>query len=69
MVLSIGIAIDANIIIFERIKDEMRKGKSLKEAVSEGFDQSFSAIWDANLTGLIVSIILFIFGINMIKGF
>jgi len=69
LVLSIGIAIDANIIIFERIKDEMRKGKSLRDAVSEWFDRSFSAIWDANLTWLIVSIILFIFGINMIKWF
>lgn len=69
LVLSIGIAIDANIIIFERIKDELRKGKSLREAVSQWFDKSFSAIWDANLTGLIVSIILFIFGINLIKWF
>jgi len=67
LVLSIGIAIDANILIFERIKDELRKGESRKEAQRIGFDKSFSAIWDANITGLIVAVILFVFGINMIK--
>ena len=69
LVLSLGIAIDANILIFERIKDELRKKKKLRDAVEDGFTQSFSAIWDANLTWLIVSLILFIFGINMIKWF
>ena len=69
LVLSLGIAIDANILIFERIKDEMRKKKKLRDAVEEGFSQSFSAIWDANITWFIVALILFIFGINMIKWF
>jgi len=69
LVLSIGIAIDANILIFERVKVELRKWESIIEAVRIGFNKSFSAIWDANITGLIVAIILFIFGINMIKGF
>lgn len=69
LVLSIGIAIDANILIFERVKDEIKKWEDLREAVRIGFDKSFSAIWDANITGLIVAGILFIFGINMIKGF
>ncbi len=69
LVLSLGIAIDANILIFERIKDELRKKKKLRDAVEDGFIQSFSAIWDANLTWFIVALILFIFGINMIKGF
>ena len=69
LVLSIGIAIDANILIFERIKDEFRKGQSIRDAQTIGFEKSFSAIWDANITGLIVATILFIFGINMIKGF
>lgn len=69
LVLSIGIAIDANILIFERVKDELRKGEDLRESVRVWFSKSFSAIWDANVTGLIVAIILFIFGINMIKGF
>lgn len=69
LVLSIGIAIDANILIFERVKDELRKWEDIPEAQRIGFDKSFSAIWDANLTGLIVALILFIFGINIIKGF
>ena len=69
LVLSIGIAIDANILIFERMKDEIRKGKTLREAQRIWFDKSFSAIWDANITGLIVAIILFIFWINLIKWF
>lgn len=69
LVLSIGIAIDANILIFERVKDELKKGENLRDAQRIGFEKSFSAIWDANITGLIVAGILFIFGINMIKGF
>ena len=62
-------AIDANILIFERVRDELRQGKKLSQAVKLGFRESFSAIWDSNITGLIVALILFIFGINMIKGF
>ncbi len=69
LVLSIGIAVDANIIIFERVKDELRRENNKEDALNDGFEKSFSAIWDANITGLIVSVILFIFGINMIKGF
>jgi len=69
LVLSIGIAIDANILIFERVKDELRKWQKLQDAVRDWFSKSFSAIWDANVTGLIVAIILFIFGINLIKWF
>ena len=69
LVLSIGIAIDANILIFERVKDELRKWEDIRESQRIGFDKSFSAIWDANLTGLIVALILFIFGINIIKWF
>ncbi len=69
LVLSIGIAIDANILIFERVKDELRKWEDMREAVRIWFQKSFSAIWDANVTWLIVALILFIFGINMIKWF
>lgn len=69
LVLSIGMAIDANILIFERIKDEIKKGEKFDKALKEGFSKSFSAIWDSNLTGLIVALILFIFGINLIKWF
>ena len=69
LVLSLGMAIDANILIFERTKDELRAGKKLKDAVRDGFKHSFTAIWDSHITGFIVACILFIFGINMIKGF
>jgi len=69
LVLSIGIAIDANILIFERVKDELRQGSTIRESVKIWFEKSFSAIWDANITGLIVALILFVFGINLIKGF
>ncbi len=69
LVLSLGIAIDANILIFERIKDELKKGQNIISAQRKGFEKSFSAIWDANITGFIVALILFIFWINMIKGF
>jgi preprotein translocase subunit SecD len=62
-------AIDANILIFERIKVEIAKGKKLRDATAIGFKQSWSAIWDSNFTGFIVAMILFIFGVNLIKGF
>jgi preprotein translocase subunit SecD len=54
-------AIDANILIFERIKDELRDGAKMDNALKLGFEQSFSAIWDGHITGLIVAFILFIF--------
>ncbi|MFA5917723.1 MAG: protein translocase subunit SecD [Candidatus Gracilibacteria bacterium] len=69
LILSIGMAIDANILIFERTKDELRNGKHLKEALEIGFKKSFSAIFDTHITGLLTALILFVFGINMIKGF
>lgn len=69
LILSLGMAIDANILIFERIKDEIKKQAKLKTAITRWFDSSWSAIWDSNLTGLIVSMILYIFGINIIKWF
>jgi preprotein translocase subunit SecD len=69
LILSVGMAIDANILIFERIKDELKNWKSLKEATPIWFKKSWSAIWDSNVTGFVVALILFIFGINMIKGF
>ncbi|MCP4522660.1 MAG: protein translocase subunit SecD [Candidatus Gracilibacteria bacterium] len=69
LILSIGMAIDANILIFERIKVEIKKGKSLHDASAIGFKKSWTAIWDSNFTGFIVALILFIFGINLIKGF
>ena len=69
LILSIGIAIDANILIFERIKDELIKWKDLESATTIWFKKSWTAIWDSNFTWLIVALILFIFWINLIKGF
>ncbi len=69
LILSIGIAIDANILIFERIRDEIKLGKNLNDSVIIWFKKSWSAIWDSNITGFIVAVILFIFGINLIKWF
>lgn len=69
LILSIGMAIDANILIFERIKAELKNWKHTNEALEIWFKNSWSAIWDSNITGLLVAIILFVFGINMIKWF
>lgn len=68
-ILSVWMAIDANVLIFERLKEALIEWKKTNEAIKEWFDKSFSAIWDSNITWIIVSIILFIFGINMIKWF
>lgn len=69
MLLGIGMAVDASIISFERIKDELKIGKNLKEAVKLGNKESLSSIIDANITTMIVAIILFIFGLSSVKGF
>ena len=69
IVLALAIAVDANVLIYERIKEEIRMGKFLKEAVQEGYEKAFSAIFDANLTSLITGVILLIFGTGPIRGF
>lgn len=69
MVLGIGMAVDANVITFERIKEELYKGRSLKGAFVNGNEMSFGAILDANITTLIVAVILFILGESSVKGF
>ena len=69
IILTVGMAVDANIIIFERIKEEFKKGSSLKLSVKEGFGRAFSAILDANITTAIVCLILMYFGTGPIKGF
>lgn len=69
LLLGVGMAVDSNVITFARIKDELRKGKSLPAAFKAGSKSSFSAIVDSNLTTLIVAIIMFIFGESSIKGF
>ncbi len=69
IVLTIGMAVDANVIIFERIREELRAGKSLKVAVDDGFQNSYSAIIDANVTTILTAIVLAYFGLGPIKGF
>lgn len=69
LILSVGMAVDANIIIFERIKDELRSGKRLRAAIDAGFTRAFRAIVDANVTTLITAAVLFYFGTGPIRGF
>ena len=69
IVLSIGMAVDANVIIFERIKEEMRAGKTVRASVESGFKRAFSAILDSNITTIIAGLVLMIFGAGTIKGF
>ncbi len=69
IVLTMGMAVDANVIIFERIKEELREGKSLLMSIADGFKHSYSAIIDANVTTLLTAIILAYFGMGPIKGF
>ncbi|MTI79764.1 MAG: protein translocase subunit SecD [Firmicutes bacterium] len=68
-ILSLGIAVDANIIIFERIKEELRNEKSLRSAIDSGFRRAFVAVVDSNVTTLIATIVLYYFGTSMVKGF
>ena len=68
-VLSLGMAVDANVLVFERMKEEFRSGKSSRDAATEGFTRAWGAIRDGNVTGLISAVILFWFGTAMIKGF
>lgn len=69
VILSIGMAIDANILIFSRMREELRGGKSFAQSVEDGFNRAWPAIRDGNLTTLIVAVILFSFGTSFIKGF
>ncbi|MBQ9637713.1 MAG: protein translocase subunit SecDF [Prevotella sp.] len=69
MVLSLGTAVDANVLIYERIREEMRAGKQIKQALKAGYDNAFSAIFDSNLTSIITGVILYIFGTGPIRGF
>ena len=69
MVLSLGMAVDANVLIYERTKEELRAGKTTKAALADGYANAFSAIFDSNLTSIITGIILFYFGTGPIRGF
>ncbi|MEX2340875.1 MAG: protein translocase subunit SecD [Candidatus Paceibacterota bacterium] len=68
-ILTIGMAVDANVLVFERMKEEYREGKSFREAASVGFQRAWSAIRDGNVTSLLSAVILFWFGTSMVKGF
>ncbi|MGB9802704.1 MAG: protein translocase subunit SecD [Desulfofundulus sp.] len=67
--LSLGIAVDANVIIFERLKEELRTGKSLRSSIDAGFKRAFTAIFDSNATTLIAAVVLYFFGTGPIRGF
>lgn len=69
IVLALGMAVDANVLIFERTKEELKNGKKLRQAISEGYGNAFSAIFDSNLTSVITGVILLFFGSGPIKGF
>jgi SecD/SecF fusion protein len=69
MVLALGMAVDANVLIYERTKEELRSGKAVKKALSDGYSNAFSAIFDSNITSLITALILFNFGTGPIRGF
>ena len=69
IILSLAMAVDANVLIFERIREELRLGKAVKTAISVGYDRAFSAIFDSHVTSLITAAILFQFGTGPIKGF
>jgi protein-export membrane protein SecD len=68
-ILSIWLAIDANILIFERMREAFREGETTEKVIKVGFDRSWTAIWDSHITSLTSAVILYIFGISMIKGF
>jgi preprotein translocase subunit SecD len=69
LALTIGMAVDANVLIFERIREELRLGNSPQAAIHSGYDKAFSSIADANVTTLIAAVVLFVFGTGPIRGF
>lgn len=64
-----GVAVDANVLIFERVKEELRAGQTISEAVTLGFSRAWASIRDSNISSLITALILFWFGTSLIKGF
>ncbi|MCK4597021.1 MMPL family transporter, partial [bacterium] len=69
IILTIGMAVDANVLIFERIREELRAGKTILSAIDSGYSRAFRTILDANITTLITAIVLYQFGTGPIKGF
>ena len=69
IVLTVGMAVDANVIINERVREFLRQGKSVAKSIEDGYNNAFTAIWDANVTTLISAIVLYAYGTGPIKGF
>ncbi len=69
IVLTVGMAVDANVIIFERIREELRAGVGVRKAIDAGYEKAFSAIFDANITTIIAAAVLYQFGSGPIRGF
>jgi protein-export membrane protein SecD len=69
VIISVGMAVDANVLIFERMKEELRSGKSMRSAVHAGFDRAWTAIVDSNVTTLITCAVLYFLGTSIIKSF
>lgn len=69
IVLSVGMSVDANVLIFERIKEEIRNKRPIQQAINEGYNGAFTSIFDANLTTILTSIILYAVGTGPVKGF
>jgi preprotein translocase subunit SecD len=69
IVLTVGMAVDANVLIFERIREELRNGNSPQASIYAGYEKAFGTIFDANITTLLVALVLFGFGTGPIKGF
>ena len=69
IVLTVGMAVDANVIITERIRELMHEGKSVAKSIEDGYDNAFTAILDANVTTLIAAVVLYVYGTGAIKGF
>ena len=67
--MSIGMAVDANVLIFERFKEEIRKGKTLRSAMEAGFNKAFTTIFDSNITTIMAAVVLFYLGTGPIRGF
>ena len=69
IVLAVGMSVDANVLIFERIKEEIRNGRPVQQAINEGYSGAFSSIFDANLTTILTAVALYAVGTGPIKGF
>ncbi len=69
IVLTLGMAVDANVLIFERIREELKNGLSIQQAIHAGYERAFTSIVDANITTLLVAVILFSIGTGPVKGF